>query len=221
MKKSEFPEKAYESFLNHELMSMGYMLYIPSQIKENKLGYDVLIQKLKYKKIKSLALQYKIVFQYKNPRSGLSYPCFKMELHKSKSGYTQHNLMVKRNLKHVKTGVAAIYCAPRFVEYDLLYKYSIAKSLVSHSKFIIPQKAITDKQYHYIAFDDKCSKQFSSIPESIKYDTLESIIENQPAIYINELIETVTDSPNDLNCHTLNEFLIQTKSCLLVKVMED
>ena len=46
-------------------MSMGYMLYIPSQIKENKLGYDALIQKLKYKKIKSLALQYKIVSQYK------------------------------------------------------------------------------------------------------------------------------------------------------------
>ena len=88
MKKSEFPEKAYESFLNHELMSMGYMLYIPSQIKENKLGYDALIQKLKYKKIKSLALQYKIVSQYKIPKTGFLDPCFKIELHKSKSGYT-------------------------------------------------------------------------------------------------------------------------------------
>ena len=221
MKKSEFPEKAYESFLNHELMSMGYMLYIPSQIKENKLGYDALIQKLKYKKIKSLALQYKIVSQYKIPKTGFLDPCFKIELHKSKSGYTQHNLMVKRNLMHAKTGIAAIYCAPMFVEYDLLYKYSIAKSLVSRSRFIVPQKAITDKQYHYIVFDAKCSKQFSNIPESIKYNSLENIIENQPTIYINELIETVTDSPNDLNCHTLNEFLIQTKSYLLIKVIEN
>ena len=119
MKKSEFPEKAYETFSNHELMSMGYMLYIPSQIKENKLGYDTLIQKLKCKKIKLLALQYKIVSQYKIPKTGFSDPCFKIELHKSKSGYIQHNLMVKKNLKHTRTGIAAVYCVPQFVEYDL------------------------------------------------------------------------------------------------------
>ena len=42
MKKSEFSEKAYEVFANHELLSLGYMIYIPSQHQEQKLGYDAL-----------------------------------------------------------------------------------------------------------------------------------------------------------------------------------
>ena len=43
MKRSEFPEKAYEAFINHELLSKGYMIYMPSQRKEKSVGYDALL----------------------------------------------------------------------------------------------------------------------------------------------------------------------------------
>ena len=68
--KSEFPEKAFETYINYYLLNKGFKLYIPSQAKEAKEAYDALINNLANlattrRRIVSIALQYKVVSEYK------------------------------------------------------------------------------------------------------------------------------------------------------------
>ena len=74
MKKSEFSEKFFEILVDHLLLNHGFQIFIPSQNKENKLGYDALINNIKSimgtkKRINGFALQYKIVEKYKKPQN--------------------------------------------------------------------------------------------------------------------------------------------------------
>ena len=218
MKKSEFPEKAYESFANHEILSKGYMIYIPSQQKENKLGYDALVH-LKNKKIKAVALQYKIVHEYERVRKPLSKPAFKFVLHRSSNGYNQHNLLVERNTFRWSP-IVAFYCAPRFVEYTSLYEYLKSASVLEHSCFLKPCDNIIDKEYHYITFDDTQAFQHSNNPKPVEIYSLESIFEQTEPMYYETLIEELYLSDQNER-QSLDDFLIESCSILIVKVLND
>ncbi len=152
MKQSEFPEKIFEILIDHVFLNKGLDIYVPSQNKEAKLGYDALFQK---GKIKVGFFQYKIVNEYKRkPRChSNATKVFKFSLHFSKShGYRQHNLLVKKALKGFNCG----YYVPAFIEYDTLYK-TYHQGLLNkypNSFLIISIDRIDDADYHYITFDN-------------------------------------------------------------------
>ena len=224
MIKTEFPEKAYESFSNHELMAKGYKIYIPSQTKEKSVGYDALLH-LKGKMFKAVALQYKVVSQYIRPPKPLSSPCFKFELHKTHDGYEQHNIMVKRNTR-IPAPVAAAYCVPFFVEYSELYDYLKKNTILENSCLLIPFDRINDFDYHYIAYDHSTALQFSKTPVPVKMCTLEQLFEQQKPLSFEDLItnafapkeHTYIESNNPTKL--LDDYLLKSESMLLIKPLE-
>ncbi len=219
MIKSEFPEKAYETFINHELLSQGYMIYVPSQIRENAHGYDAQLQKFRGKRFKAVALQYKIVSEYERTPKPFCFPCFKFDLHRSQKGYRQHNIMVKRNTNS-KSKVLALYCVPRFVEYKLLYTYLKAGSLFSHSQLLKPIHPVDNSQSHHVKFDDTQAYQFSKEPRVVEMCTLESIFEEQEPLYYDDFIEgNCRNEPSFIN--GLNEYLKASRSVLILKDLDD
>lgn len=194
MKKSEFPEKIYETLINHFLLSKGFDIYVPSQNKEAKLGYDALFQ---YGKIKVAFLQYKTVNEYdRKPKChGRSTRAFKFDLYYSKgNGYRQHNLLVKKNARGINCG----YFVPCFIEYDTLYNTYHTSSLVNscNSIMIRPTKIISDNNYHYISFDNKRyvvqhSKEESKVQSFSVNDFLNSIKENDISFGKEELTNEI------------------------------
>ena len=219
MKKSEFPEKAYEVFANNELLSMGYMIYIPSQHQEQKLGYDALWQS-KNRKIKAIAMQYKIVEQYERTHKLLSKPCFKFELHKSSTGeYSQHNIMVQRNVRS-RPPICACYCVPNFVEYKTLYKYLKDGTILKNSSFLEPHSEINDSRYHYIVFDNNKAYQCSDDPQPMTMHSLESIFKQQETICFEDLIgESYIDENQSI--HSIDEYLVESQSFLIIKFLDN
>ena len=180
MKKSEFPEKAFEMYINHFLLEEGFNLYIPSQAKEAKLAYDALINDLKAKKgkkIMPLALQYKIVWEYKRPEPAKK---FKFDLHANcdkrtkKLKYTQHNILYKKNLS--SKYFAAGYVVPYFVSYKELQENVINDTLLNNSYFIRPQHHISDSGYHYYTFDNIHALQHSSEPLNDEIQPFEELL---------------------------------------------
>lgn len=219
MKRSEFPEKAYETFANHELLSKGFMIYLPSQRKEESLGYDALLHGLRGRGIKAVALQYKVVSQYKRPPNCFHLPCFKFVLHKSINGYKQHNIMVMRNTKR-RLKVLALYCVPNFVDYQSLYDYLRNGTLLQHSRLLMPLSRINDSKYHFIVFDDMKAEQFSREPEDVAMYSLENVFELQEPLHYRDWI-----SKNDCDQYTfkqeLDKFLRSTHSFLIYKCMDE
>ena len=219
MKKSEFPEKAYEVFANHELLSMGYMIYIPSQQKEQKLGYDALWQS-KNRKIKAIAVQYKIVEQYERTHKLLSKPCFKFELHKSSTGkYSQHNIIVQKNAQPWPP-ICACYCVPNFVEYKALYKHLKDGTILKNSCFLKPHSEINDSRYHYIVFDNNKAYQCSDDPRIMTIHSLESIFNQQEAIYFEDLIREFYIEENQ-SIHSIEDYLTESQSFLIIKLLDN
>ena len=91
---SQFSERAFEIYVNHFIISRGYRIYIPSQNREARLGYDGLINNIKGQKFKAFAMQFKIVQKYqRKPACG---HCFNFYLH-NYNRYRQHNRLVKLN----------------------------------------------------------------------------------------------------------------------------
>lgn len=219
MIKSEFPEKAYETFINHELLTKGYMIYLPSQIKEEALGYDARLQKFRGKKFKAVALQYKIVSEYERTPNPFCFPCFKFDLHRSKKGYRQHNIMVKRNTNS-KSKVLALYCVPRFVDYQLLYTYLKAGTILDHSQLLKPIHPIDDFQRHHVKFDDTHAYQFSNEPRFVEMCTLESIFEEQEPLYYDDFIEGNYRNETSF-IKGLNEYLKASRSVLILKDLDN
>ena len=219
MKKSEFPEKAYETFANHELLSFGYMIYIPSQHQEQKVGYDALWQS-KNRKIKAIAVQYKIVEQYERSHKLLSKPCFKFELHKSSTGeYLQHNIIVQKNAQRCPP-ICACYCVPDFVEYKTLYKHLKDGTILKNSRFLEPHSKINDSRYHYIVFDNNKAYQCSDDPQPMVVHSLESIFDQQESIYFEDLIrESCFDETRSI--HSVNDYLIKSQSFLIIKLWDE
>lgn len=219
MKRSEFPEKAYEAFINHELLSKGYMIYIPSQRREKSVGYDALWHTSCGRKIKAIALQYKIVSEYVKPPISLSTPAFKFDLHKSAKGYVQHNIMVKRNTT-IWLKISAVYCVPSFVDYKSLYDYLKKGTLLNNSRFLIPTNKITDNKYHYIAFDNKIAYQFSQDPNLVENYSLDSIFERQESLCYEDLIQSnYIDEKTQTT--KLDDYLIKTHSFLVIKAFDN
>lgn len=217
--KSEFPEKAYETFINHELLTKGYMIYLPSQIKEEALGYDARLQKFRGKKFKAVALQYKIVSKYERIPKFFNSPCFKFDLHRNENQYKQHNIMVKRNT-HSKSKVLALYCVPRFVDYQLLYTYLKAGTILDHSQLLKPIHAVDNSQRHHVKFDDTHAYQFSNEPRAVEMCTLESIFEEQEPLYYDDFIEGNYRNETSF-IKGLNEYLKASRSVLILKDLDN
>ena len=219
MKKSEFSEKAYEMFANHELLSLGYMIYIPSQHQEQKLGYDALWQS-KSRKIKAIAVQYKIVEQYERTPKLLSNPCFKFELHKSSAGkYSQHNIMVQKNARSWPP-ICACYCVPHFVEYKALYKYLKCGTILENSCFLEPNNNISDSKYHFVAFDANHAYQFSDNPLPMSMRSLESIFEQQESMCFEDLIKEQYIN-EEQSIQSIDDYLIKSQSFLIIKLLDN
>ena len=218
MDKSEFPEKAYEVFANHELLSNGYGIYIPSQQKEKTLGYDALWH-LKGTRFKAIALQYKIVSQYRRPPKMLSTPCFKFDLHKSAGGYEQHNIMVARHT-HTRFPILAVYCVPTFVEYKKLYEHLRNGTIFDNSRLLIPLKQISDSSYHYIAFDDTQALQFSKDPVSVENRHLDQIFESVEPIPSDYFTANRSNRRNEA-LEELDAYLLDTQSMLITKMIDE
>ena len=219
MKRSEFPEKAYEAFINHELFSKGYMIYIPSQRKEKSVGYDALWHTSGGGRIKAIAMQYKIVSKYVKPPFPLSTPAFKFDLHKSTKGYVQHNIMVKRNTT-IWSKIPAVYCVPSFVDYKSLYDHLKNGTLLHNSRLLLPIDKITDSKYHYIAFDNNNAYQFSQDPNHVENYSLDSIFERQEPLYYEDLIQNnYIDEKSPTT--ELDDCLIKTRSFLVIKIVDN
>ena len=219
MKKSEFSEKAYEVFANHELLSMGYMIYIPSQQKEQKLGYDALLHS-KNKRIKAVALQYKIVLEYDRTPKLLSDCCFKFELHKSSTGdYLQHNIMVEKNTRSWPP-ICAFYCVPQFIKFHALYKHLKSGTILENSCFLKPNSEIYDSKYHYVKFDNNQAYQCSNEPKPMEICSLENLFANQELVCFEDIMkETYVDEKHSIG--SIDEYLLQSQSFLLIKVLDE
>lgn len=219
MKRSEFPEKAYEAFINHELLSKGYMIYIPSQRKEKSVGYDALWHTSGGGRIKAIAMQYKIVSKYIKPPFPLSTPAFKFDLHKSTKGYGQHNIMVKRNTT-IWSKIPAVYCVPSFVDYKSLYDHLKNGTLLHNSRLLLPIDKITDSKYHYIAFDNNNAYQFSQDPNTVGNYSLDSIFERQELLCYEDLIQS-NYIDEEIRTTKLDDYLIKTHSFLVIKAFDN
>ena len=212
--KSQFPEKAYETLFNHELINKGYILYVPSQVKEEHSGYDVLINNLKTRRFKALALQYKIVDEYSRIPYPFSKPCFRFDLHKSSKGYKQHNTMVKRNISPHSV-IKACYCVPMFVDYPSLYNYSQSDTLMRHSRLLCPISKINDTKYHQVKFDSTKALQYSTEPSQIVAKTFESLFETEKFLSYEQLLVQF-EAPIDTE-DNLDRFLMENEMYLLIK----
>ena len=151
----EFPEKLFESLVNHELMnsfsklSKKVILWSPSQSKEASLGYDALF-KSGVKKL--IAIQYKIP---KRKYSRKHIGCFRFDLHKNKRGECkQHGLLCDLLAKHVVDDV--VYCVPLFVENSKLNNYARSETLTKmHVAQIRPKRLISIKGSHHCVYDSR------------------------------------------------------------------
>ncbi len=183
MKKSEFSEKFFEILVDHLLLNHGFQIFIPSQNKENKLGYDALINNIKSimgtkKRINGFALQYKIVEKYKKPQNKKEN--FKFKLHPAHN-YRQHNKLCKCN--QIGKFIAA-YCVPNFVTIADLYLNLNGGSLLSNSMLIFPKIHIIDNNSHYITFGHLTAHQHSSEQNNCDIKNFEQILKEQDAEHL-------------------------------------
>ncbi len=180
MQKSEFSEKFFEILIDHVLLCKGFNIYVPSQFKEVKLGYDALINNLKNIKgrIQAFAFQYKIVEKYDRcPANG---DRFRFNLHPNHT-YMQHNKLY--NLNKFKK-IFAGYVVPTFITLGELYSNLNSRLLLSNSLFIFPQAKITDKKSHYMSFSNSAAHQHSREQINCEIKSLTEIIANNNSDFI-------------------------------------
>ena len=163
--KCEFCEKAYETFVNHELINNGIILYIPSQTQENNLGYDVCFFG---KRFQICCMQYKIVEFVKSRRAFWKRQhIFKFTtLKDSKTQkFKQHNLLVFLN----KLGINSVYCAPLFTKNSDLYNYLTSNTLIKNSALLKPiHPLFNPPKTHSIEFNSHQAYQFCKNSEALK-----------------------------------------------------
>lgn len=218
--KSEFCEKQYEIFLNHELISMGYDIYIPSQRQEKKTGYDALIKP--NENFKGLMLQYKI------PGNGLIHSTyfsnkskiFRFNVYKYNNEFAQHNLLVKQNL----FGIKAAYCVPLFDTNKDLYNNLRNGTVVNSSVGIVPYKYLKDgKVSHHIEYTSDRAFLFSDNGEDNECKNLIELLESSEIytgeVFTRKLINIFSEIyyNNDRNYYDLNSILFKNKLALLIK----
>ena len=170
----EFPEKLFESLVNHELINLfskrhtKVNLWSPSQTKEASLGYDSLFEAGARKLV---AIQYKVPsYRYVSKYKG----CFKFELHKnSNKECKQHELLCELLDKHIVDNV--FYIAPEFLENRKLNNYSRSGTLLKHIAQITPTKLISYKGNHHCVYGDLKPNFFCNVPSESSYSTIEEI----------------------------------------------
>jgi len=171
MFQSEFSERLFEFFYNHEFLNTyDVHIYVPSQNREGLSGYDA---KLKGRKTKAILLQFKIVNQYERAPHLYTSPAFKFELLKHKvKGYRQHNQLFKIG----KKGLLALYVVPPFVDYKTLYTKSYKSKLLLDCNYYYPTHKIVDNKYHYVTFDSSNADLHSKESRSLRSLTGEDFL---------------------------------------------
>lgn len=209
--KSEFCEKHYETFINHELLNRGYDMFIPSQKQEGELGFDAMIGKCK--QFKPLILQYKIP---RNVSHQSTYDIFKFNIHKHNGQFTQHNTLVMYN----RYGINAVYCAPLFYKYSDLNKYLHCNQIISNSKVIIPTTPLNSGSHH-IKYTYKGAQLFSNHGYDCECTDLESLLECSQIYTVKKLesmlIECMDNVITNDKWANVNSILYMNKFCLLIK----
>ena len=148
----------------------------------------------KNRRIKAVALQYKVVSKYDRAPKLLSKHSFKFDLHKSSTDkYSQHNIMVENNIRS-SLPVCSFYCVPRFVEYNKLYEYLKNGAILENSYFLKPSSKIIDSKDHYVKFDNSQAYQCSDDPKSMEIYSFESLFAHQEPLCFEDLMkETYVD----------------------------
>ena len=192
MKRSEFPEKAYESMFVHELLTHFCIsgrtpFYIPSQVVEKGLGYDICFVDSSGNPInrKVLLIQFKTAYEYESKaKQGL----FKFEIYKGNNPFHQHNKLCCYNC--CGSAIAGVYCVPRFVTYKDFYSKTIHSSIIADSVFFKPTIRLFSG-HHYVTFDDKVAAQHSEDENRYEVVSFGQIVESLEAIDINKFQEMI------------------------------
>lgn len=167
---SQFSERAFEIYVNHFIISRGYRIYIPSQNREARLGYDGLINNIKGQKFKAFAMQFKIIQKYqRKPACG---HCFNFYLH-NYNRYRQHNRLVKLNNSNILAG----YVVPYFVGWGDLFNNVNNGQLLSQAMFISPGGRINDTRSHYISFNKTSAVRHSKDWAEVRVSPLDELID--------------------------------------------
>ena len=197
MKKCEFCEKIYEIFIINELLNRykGADVYSPSQVKEAKLGYDVLFNFHNHRKL--VVLQFKICDEYiKKPNYLTNGKCFRFQLHPNNNYYQHNSLVRKNNSKKYLAG----YLVPYFNRYNELYSFHHQNIIIDNSFFIFSNKMINDVKSHFINFDSDSAYQHSTEIvkiEKIKGVDINKFIEELDYISKDEFYDIISNSRDD------------------------
>lgn len=205
MKRSEFPEKAYETMFVHELLnyftkSGTTPFYIPSQVVEKKLGYDLCFADSSGNPLKRkvILFQFKISEQYAKAKPHKQYKFEIYECNAIGNRFRQHNKLCRYNTHGSK--IAGVYSAPRFVLYKDFYKKVQASSIIADSELFLPSVRLYSG-HHYVEFDNSDAKQCSREETDIEMLSFEELLQRVESVskeQFDEILKEVTMSDDDM-----------------------
>lgn len=221
MKQSEFCEKMFENLINHELLNKGLDIYIPSQRKESKSGYDALFNG---KKKKVFVLQYKVVSQYnKNTYDKMKAEKFKYDIYGKKDkglySFNQNKALVRLNKKGIKAG----YYVPSFIDYNSLFCKLHNGTLLNHSFLITPEDIIDKKVPHYVVFDENEAWHYCRNPSKVDIFSLETLLDDQDCLQIsketfeNIIWEVIQEEQSSDIKPSIDSYLASNKLVIIAK----
>lgn len=198
----EFSEKIFEIFWDHEILNkLDIGIYVPSQSKEKKLGYDALLQG---KKISPIAIQFKVPESLVYNPFGNASNAFKFELHKNKGGdFLQHKVLVKRSRR-----MKAFYVVPKYNDFKTLYSNHKGNTIIDNSLAIEPIAFLTEEKNHHIIYDTTPYAEQHSTSEtvlnvtSLNIQVLNDYFQSQNNIEYEEFTKLIYDE--DTNSEDTN-----------------
>ena len=211
--KCEFCEKAYETFINHELINNGIIVYIPSQQQENNLGYDVC---LCGKRFQICCMQYKTAEFVKSRRAfWKGQQIFKFTTLKDSKTQTfkQHNLLVFLN----NLGICSVYCAPLFIKNSDLYNFLTSNTLVKNSALLKPIHSLFNPpNTHSIEFNSYQAYQFCKNSEALEIINFNELFTGSKWYSEEELLNVLKQILQE-DGESLTSILAKNKMILLLK----
>ncbi len=181
MKRSEFPEKAYETMFIHELLTLftkpgSTPFYIPSQVVEKRLGYDLCFVDSSGNPLnrKVMLIQFKVSEQYAN---GGPHKKYKFEIYEGRAvgnKFLQHNKLCRYNT--YGSQIVGVYSAPRFVSYKDFYKKVQTSCVIADSEFFPPLRR-EYSGHHYVTFEKGDAYQHSKEATKIKMVSFEELLQ--------------------------------------------
>lgn len=215
--KCDFSEKAYETFVNHELLTNGYHLYIPSSKQEKILGFDSLVSNSIFQ---VCCLQYKVPKKVKSRRNiWHGQFIFKFNPHKDKNTnqYSQHNLLVNFN----KQGIPALYCAPLFIDIKNLYQFLGNNTLLANSALLKPIHSLNvPPNNHSIEFTFTQAYQFCENGEALQKLNSKEIFETSKWFQKDEFLNRLREicSLEQAEKQSISSILAKNKIALLFNI---